>query len=557
MTAHATSLRGTTEPAKTRQALPPLGFQAIAMLVVGSAAAVIAAVAFDTRIPTRWLGMVLAASLVLAGVSMLRAVKEMVPEESAAWRPVAYGVLAAAIGQAVWSTLGGVVSLGGVISVTTDIASVAFFVLMSLGLVRMPYVSSSRAGTLRIAMDVVVGMVASVTLLWWVQDGVFDDGLVAPLLHIVLLGAMLTALLRRSPYVFDPRLALLSLGLLPPILIPELGPSGASSSAVMWSVTVICFGLLSVQLRKPTASQNVVVAKPGRGLLIVPYAPVVGVAALFTLIVVTGNDVSSGVLTWGILVVLVGIVARSWFAGRENRQLIAIERDQLLASITHDLRTPLTVVSGFSEVLGTSWDTLSDVERQKMVGLMRSGSSSLVNIIGDMESLARSELHTVPLDLERIEGKRVIADAIKLVFDIDRPLPIRAEVEPYLEVICDRRRLVQVLSALLENAVRYGSGKMLVVAKRSKTGRVIEVHDNGPGVAPRYEKVIWKRFERGENALNANVPGSGLGLAVVHSLVRAHGGETSYRRSERLDGACFVIELPYDSDLVLPRAEAT
>jgi len=63
-------------------------------------------------------------------------------------------------------------------------------------------------------------------------------------------------------------------------------------------------------------------------------------------------------------------------------------------------------------------------------------------------------------------------------------------------------------------------------------------------VPKKYEQTIWERFERGVNRLNASIPGSGIGLAVVAAITSAHGGSTGYRRSERLGGACFRVVLP-------------
>jgi signal transduction histidine kinase len=63
-------------------------------------------------------------------------------------------------------------------------------------------------------------------------------------------------------------------------------------------------------------------------------------------------------------------------------------------------------------------------------------------------------------------------------------------------------------------------------------------------VPKKHELTIWERFERGENRYNANVPGSGIGLAMVRNIAESHGGTASYRRSKRLGGACFVVDLP-------------
>jgi signal transduction histidine kinase len=366
---------------------------------------------------------------------------------------------------------------------------------------------------------------------------------------VLLLGAMATAFLRRSLYVRDFRLAFVLAGLVPVLSVSGLAPTSASSSIVRWALAMLLFGLLSWTLGMPLSRRSMILARPGRKQLVLPTIPLVALGALLTITLVRGDELQGTVLPWSMLLVSVAMAFRTAAAARESRHLLGLERDQLLASLSHEIRTPLTAVAGFSHVLSTSWDVVEDVERQELIELIGSEAESLVDIIGDMNALVRSELDAASLELERIQGKHLIAEAIKLVFRLDGQLPVRAEVEPYLELVCDRRRMVQVLRALFENAVRYGDGKILVVAKRTKTGRVIEVHDNGSGVERRHENTIWKRFERGEHELNANVPGSGLGLAVVRSIARAHQGDARYRRSERLGGACFSIELPYDSDV--------
>lgn len=550
MTAQATPFRTAPvdQPLPTAPSL--LSGDAVTMVVVGSALAVVMAVTVRLPVPGTWIQFVLAAAVMLAGVAMWRATSRLSADQSAAWRPISLAVIAAAIGQLLWVLVGAFVTWSIRAPAATDVFAVAFYALMSLGLLRMPFVRSTRIGTFRMAMDVVVGMVAAATVLWEVQPAVFDDGPTAPLLQLVLIGSMLLALLRRSPYGFDTRLALLLAALVPTVLVGELGAHGSRASTLLWAVSAMFLGVLAARLAVPMPRKGLILAGPGRHRLIVPYLPVAGVGILFSLRVVSGTEMTGGILPWGMLVVMLGVVARSWAAVRENRQLIALERDQLLAALSHDIRTPLTVVSGFADVLAGSWESLPETERREMVTMMRGSAASLVSIVGDMQALARSELDGVPLHFERLDARQVISDAIRQVFVLDGSPPIRAEADPDLDLIGDHGRLVQVLAALFENALRYGNGRILVVAGRTEYGRVIEVHDDGAGVAHRYEKVIWERFERGAHELNANVPGSGLGLAIVRSVVRAHGGDATYRLSERLGGACFVLEFPFDTSQI-------
>ena len=551
MTAQATPFR-TALGDLPRERAPRRTAAGLGLLGALFAIAVIVTDVTGVGLPAGTAEPVLAAALIVIGVGVWRAAGGLHVDETKPWSAIGVAILMGGLGLAVRAAVSAGLLVGADEGIVGDAFSVAFYGLMALGLVRLPRVRASRIGSVRMAMDVLVGMVAAATVLWELQPDVFAAGFAIPVLHATLAGCMLVALLRRSPYVSDPRLGTLLVGLLPLVTMLGFDPGGLRTSLV-WAAAAVGLGLAGWTLRRPLPRRNLILARPGRRRLILPYVPVVGLGALFATRVVEGDGLAAGILPWGMLIVIVCLVIRSWASVRESRQLVGLERDQLLASISHDLRTPLTAVAGFSEVLSTSWEQLADEERQEMIEIMRLASNSLVDIVGDMESLARSELDAAPLKLERIKGKTLISDAIKLVFELDGPLPVRAEVEPYLEIVCDHRRMVQVLRALLENALRYGNGKILIVAKRSDKGRIIEVHDNGAGVTPRYEKVIWRRFERGEHELNANVPGSGLGLAVARSIARAHEGEAGYRLSDRLAGACFYIELPYDRSLDVAR----
>ena len=108
----------------------------------------------------------------------------------------------------------------------------------------------------------------------------------------------------------------------------------------------------------------------------------------------------------------------------------------------------------------------------------------------------------------------------------------------------------------LSNAVRYGGENATVVARADNGDLLLEVHDDGPGVPRKYELMIWQRFERGPNRLNAVVPGSGIGLAVTKAIAKAHGGSAGYRRSDRLGGACFWIVSPAGSEKIRPAPDS-
>ena len=236
------------------------------------------------------------------------------------------------------------------------------------------------------------------------------------------------------------------------------------------------------------------------------------------------------------------VIARQGMAIRENRLLVEKQRAELVSSISHELRTPLTAIVGFLDVITDEQTQLDDAERKDLTLVIQQQARHMSRIVSDLILLARGSPEDMTLKEDLVPVTRVIENAVHSVDH--RSVVLSTEIDPDLQARIDTGRVQQVLINLLSNASRYGNGQGLIVVRREGQDLTIEVHDNGPGVPKKYERVVWERFERGVNRLNASIPGSGIGLAVVATIASAHGGSTAYRQSERLGGACFRVVLP-------------
>ena len=208
-----------------------------------------------------------------------------------------------------------------------------------------------------------------------------------------------------------------------------------------------------------------------------------------------------------------------------RRRLETIRRD-FVANASHELKTPLTVISGFAETLLDAG--LPEPQRRQFVGTIQSNVVRMQRIVDDLLDLARYESggwvpNPVDVDLKAAAGDAlglVHADAAR------RNLQLRTEITADAErVFADATALRQILQNLVENAVRYTqSGSVTVFARREKGGIVIGVRDTGVGIPPEHLPRIFERFYRVDAGRSREVGGTGLGLAIVKHLAEAHGG---------------------------------
>jgi signal transduction histidine kinase len=237
------------------------------------------------------------------------------------------------------------------------------------------------------------------------------------------------------------------------------------------------------------------------------------------------------------------IVARQWVANRETREIVEGNRDAILASVAHDLRTPLSAVLGYAEILAGEWERHSPSERREMLQAIQDQSVHLSRLVTDIVDVTRGRASAVVLSRQPCSVDELLHRAVA-VLPPTAAATVASETGQGLLVDADPDRIHQVMVNLLVNALRYGKPPIVIRAEGAGEYVVFQVHDAGSGVPKRYEASIWERFDRGAFRHEVTANGLGIGLAIARTLVEAHRGSIGHRRSERLGGACFEFTLP-------------
>jgi signal transduction histidine kinase len=222
------------------------------------------------------------------------------------------------------------------------------------------------------------------------------------------------------------------------------------------------------------------------------------------------------------------------------------ERSQFLALVSHEMRTPLTSIISFSELLRGEAAGLSP-EGLRFLGIIERNADRLLQLIDDLMMLNRVEAGGLPLQLELISLPDVVAEAVKNA----TPVAAKSGVTIHLDVgdgpliEADARRLLQVLDNLIGNAVKFShvDGLVRVRLRYARDTWRVDVSDTGIGIPADEMARLFGLFARGSNARVAGVPGSGLGLAIVKSLVEMHGGRVTVE-STLGEGSTFSAFLP-------------
>lgn len=231
---------------------------------------------------------------------------------------------------------------------------------------------------------------------------------------------------------------------------------------------------------------------------------------------------------------------------REVERMRSLDRlrADFIASTSHELRTPLTVMRGYVDVLGEHWEDLDDTGRQEMLAKAASGLVRLERLVADLLLISRLEagmlsLHAGPVDVRGL--------AEEVAAEVAAAYPgqvITVEATPVPPVIVDRERLRQIITNLVDNAVKYspvGAGVDLRIGERH--GDVaVAVIDHGPGIEPTAMEQLFRRFGTAGSTPRPGAMATGLGLYISKALAEAMGSRIELESAPGV-GSTFTLLL--------------
>jgi two-component system phosphate regulon sensor histidine kinase PhoR len=236
---------------------------------------------------------------------------------------------------------------------------------------------------------------------------------------------------------------------------------------------------------------------------------------------------------------------------REHAELEKVERvrKDFVINVSHELRTPLASIQGYTETLIDG--ALNDPKHNmRFLGIIRHNAERLARLTEDLLTLSRVEQKRQKFEFETY----FIDDILREEIDVMRPLAEKREISLLRDiagedvtVCCDSEAVSQILSNLLDNAVKYTPPRGCITVGAQTAGDFIEVYvrDTGIGIPSEDLPRLFERFYRVDKARSRELGGTGLGLSIVKHLVAAHGGST--RVESRVNqGSTFFFTLPVD-----------
>jgi len=224
-------------------------------------------------------------------------------------------------------------------------------------------------------------------------------------------------------------------------------------------------------------------------------------------------------------------------------------KQEVVAMVTHDLRSPLMTVQNYLEFLGDgSYGELAEQARQYLPGAQRS-SERMMRLVGDLLDIEKINSGMMELERKKVSVQKVFQDTFEQSANLANDFKVTLLFEPAnLFVDADEEKLLRVLSNLVSNAIKFSpaAGSVTVSAKSNSKTVVFTVADTGVGIAPEMIDTVFDRFQQARNQTARTRGGSGLGLTICKALVVLHGGKIWVESIEG-QGSKFKFELPLAS----------
>ncbi len=227
-------------------------------------------------------------------------------------------------------------------------------------------------------------------------------------------------------------------------------------------------------------------------------------------------------------------------------------KSEFLANMSHELKTPLNSVIGFSKLMKMGYD--KKMYDEHIDNILNAGTN-LLKLINEILDFSKIETDTMKFKRKQIPLYNIISLCVSYVSTsaLNKRISIlnELEVREEINIIGDSKKLQQVFTHLLSNAIKFtNEGGRIKIASKLKNGYVnIDVIDNGIGIKDEYQELIFDKFSLINSKFNRKEYGTGLGLAITKLIVEKHGGSISVKSKEG-KGSTFSVNLPCEEQLI-------
>ena len=249
----------------------------------------------------------------------------------------------------------------------------------------------------------------------------------------------------------------------------------------------------------------------------------------------------------GMLVLTIAIGGGLIFSDLKRQAVLARQKTDFVSNVSHELKTPLTSIRMFSDLLAEG-RVEDEAKRRSYFNIITAETARLTRLINNVLDFSHMERGERKYNFQKCDLTELIRETIEIYrphvesngFKLELVLP-----QTPLFVSGDRDALSQIIVNLLSNAEKYsGNAKEISVeAKTDSNAAILTVLDRGPGVPRGCENKIFEQFYRAHDSLSSGIQGSGLGLTLARQIARAHGGDVTYE-PRKGGGSCFCLRIP-------------
>jgi signal transduction histidine kinase/ActR/RegA family two-component response regulator len=238
---------------------------------------------------------------------------------------------------------------------------------------------------------------------------------------------------------------------------------------------------------------------------------------------------------------------------RREAEMANRAKDDFLATISHELRTPMTAIIGWAHMLAEG--RLDDATARQAVEAIKRNSQAQVRIIDDLLDMSRiitGKLRLDPVPVNLCDVAAAAIESVQLAASA-RSIAIESRFDPQLRhVMGDPNRLQQIIWNLLTNAIKFTPerGRVRITLTGTETHARIIVSDTGIGIEPEFLPYVFDRFRQADSSVTRKAGGLGLGLAIVRHMVELHGGTVAAESPGTGHGTTMIVELPFGPRLI-------